>query len=161
MIQGIWFDMDGTIADLYGVEGWLEKLREEDVTPYQEARPLVDMRALENLLYAFDAMGVYVGVISWSAMDDSKEYRQAVRRAKRAWIRANCPILGKACHVVKYGTPKHRVTCNDRSGVLVDDNAEVREAWGGQTIAAKPDTLLRDLESLLWQVIQERTCAED
>ena len=27
------FDMDGTIADLYGVEGWLEMLRAEDETP--------------------------------------------------------------------------------------------------------------------------------
>ena len=26
----IWFDMDGTIADLYGVEDWLPKLRAYD-----------------------------------------------------------------------------------------------------------------------------------
>ena len=29
----IWFDMDGTIADLYGVEGWLEMLIAKDETP--------------------------------------------------------------------------------------------------------------------------------
>lgn len=28
------FDMDGTIADFFGVEGWLEMLHNEDTTPY-------------------------------------------------------------------------------------------------------------------------------
>ena len=30
----IWFDMDGTIANLYGVPGWLSYLQESDPTPY-------------------------------------------------------------------------------------------------------------------------------
>lgn len=34
----ICFDMDGTIADLYGVENWLDYLIAEDVKPYAEAR---------------------------------------------------------------------------------------------------------------------------
>ena len=29
----IWFDMDGTIANLYGVENWLPMLRAYDPTP--------------------------------------------------------------------------------------------------------------------------------
>ena len=37
MIKEIVFDMDGTIADLYGVENWLPKLRAYDPTPYQTA----------------------------------------------------------------------------------------------------------------------------
>ena len=35
------FDMDGTIADLYGVENWLDYLIAEDTTPYTEAEPLL------------------------------------------------------------------------------------------------------------------------
>ena len=46
----IYFDMDGTIADLYGVENWLPKLRAEDASPYAEATPLTDMENLQLLL---------------------------------------------------------------------------------------------------------------
>ena len=31
------FDMDGTIADLYGVNGWLEMLNAENPKPYEIA----------------------------------------------------------------------------------------------------------------------------
>ena len=47
----IWFDMDGTIADLYGVEGWLEMLMNEDATPYAIAKPLVNLSALARLMH--------------------------------------------------------------------------------------------------------------
>ena len=30
------FDMDGTIADFYGVDGWLDYLKAENTTPYEE-----------------------------------------------------------------------------------------------------------------------------
>lgn len=33
----ICFDMDGTIADLYAVPNWLDKLRAEDASPYADA----------------------------------------------------------------------------------------------------------------------------
>ena len=49
-MREIWFDMDGTIADLYGVENWLEMLRNEDATPYRNARPLVRLNVLARLL---------------------------------------------------------------------------------------------------------------
>ena len=37
MTNAIYFDMDGTIADLYGFDGWLDYLHAEDVKPYAEA----------------------------------------------------------------------------------------------------------------------------
>ena len=40
------FDMDGTLCDFYGVEGWLNCLMAEDVRPYVEARPFYDMFAM-------------------------------------------------------------------------------------------------------------------
>ena len=50
MERKIYFDMDGTIADLYGVENWLEMLINEDVTPYRVARPLIRMQSLARVL---------------------------------------------------------------------------------------------------------------
>ena len=35
----IWFDMDGTIADLYAVEDWLPKLRAHDARESRADRP--------------------------------------------------------------------------------------------------------------------------
>ena len=37
------FDMDGTIANLYGVENWLEDLRSFNPRPYIVAEPMYDM----------------------------------------------------------------------------------------------------------------------
>ena len=36
MVKAIYFDMDGTIADLYAVDGWLADLRSENVRPYRQ-----------------------------------------------------------------------------------------------------------------------------
>ena len=33
-MRTIWFDMDGTIANLYGVDNWLDKLHASDASPY-------------------------------------------------------------------------------------------------------------------------------
>ena len=38
MKKTIWFDLDGTIANLYGVDGWLPMLRAENPAPYGNAR---------------------------------------------------------------------------------------------------------------------------
>ena len=50
MTKAIYFDMDGTIANLYGVNGWLEMLINEDVTPYAKATPLVRLCTLARIL---------------------------------------------------------------------------------------------------------------
>ena len=47
----ICFDMDGTLADLYGVPDWLAKLRSFDPTPYKVAKPLLNMAVLARLLH--------------------------------------------------------------------------------------------------------------
>ena len=53
MTRAIYFDMDGTIANLYGVENWLDYLINEQTKPYREAKPLVEMELLVDLLEIF------------------------------------------------------------------------------------------------------------
>lgn len=36
MEKKIWFDMDGTIANLYGDPNWLEKIRAYDASPLRK-----------------------------------------------------------------------------------------------------------------------------
>ena len=49
-MKNIYFDMDGTIADLYGVENWLEYLRAENPAPYRAAAPMLDMEIFSIIL---------------------------------------------------------------------------------------------------------------
>ena len=49
MIKKICFDMDGTIANLYGVENWLAMLQSADPTPYEAAEPMLHLSTLARL----------------------------------------------------------------------------------------------------------------
>lgn len=146
----ICFDMDGTLADLYGVPNWLEKLRNEDPSPYREAEPLWDMNKLNAILINLINKGWEIRIISWLAKDSSEDYKQAVRLAKRAWlIKYHVPI--DLCHLVAYGTTK--ADCVRRaasSAILVDDDYRVRMGWHlGETINPLDGNLLDRLEELL------------
>ena len=120
----IYFDLDGTIADLYGFDGWLDCLQNEQTTPYTEAGLLVDGEQFRNFLAAGRAAGVLFGVISWCAKNASKDYRKAIRRARIDWLKKNNLLqCFSELHVVRYGTPKNRAAKN-RTGVLVDDELQ-------------------------------------
>ena len=123
------FDMDGTIADFYNVDGWLDCLMAEDTRPYREARPLYDMFALMEVLNELKNDGWRVAVTTWLAKDATREYDKAVRKAKLEWLeRFGFPY--DELHMVKYGTTK--ADCTRKLGghqILIDDNAKVRKGW--------------------------------
>ena len=146
-MEAIYFDMDGTIADLYGYDNWLEKLHAEDTTPYEECGVLVDIEELRRVLDEYINAGVTLGIISWGAMGGSREYCKRTRKAKIAWCEKYFPNVFTEYHVVKYGTPKHYVR-KIKDSILIDDNAEVRQAWKGETIDATKD-IIELLKNLL------------
>lgn len=144
----IYFDMDGTITDLYSVPNWLNKLTTSNVTPYREALPIGNPEELKSVLERLKKCGYHLGVVSWCAKGGSKEYNQATRKAKKAWLNKYYPNIFEEVHIVKYGTPKHRtVNC---SGILVDDSQDVRKAWGARSIDATDfQNILKNLKILL------------
>lgn len=148
----ICFDMDGTIANLYGVNGWLESLRAENPMPYVVAEPMWDMERLADVLDNLIAQGWEVRVISWLAKDASPEYNEAVRAAKIWWLNHYHFPYQKA-HLVAYGTTKANAIRNSAekgSAILVDDNAKVRKGWHmGETIDPADGNLIERLEALL------------
>lgn len=143
------FDMDGTIADLYGVDNWLADLRAENPRPYEMAKPLYDMNALKVIVSALQNMGWRVVVTTWLAKGASKEYNRLVREAKLAWLeKYNFPY--DEIHLVKYGTTK--ADCTRKLGgfqILVDDNEKIRKGWTlGSTINANENIVEKLLELL-------------
>ena len=73
------FDMDGTIADLYGVENWLPMIRAYDATPYREAKPLLNLSALARQLNAAQRKGAKLVIISWASKDPDPGLRRTPR----------------------------------------------------------------------------------
>lgn len=153
MIKEICFDMDGTLADLFGVEDWLDKIRAYDPTPYQTAEPLVDMAELACLLRSLKNSGVNVAVITWLSKEPNKQYDDEVRKAKRAWLKEyGFPFDTLRC--VAYGTPKHKIEeprlKEDEEALLFDDDARVRRDWNlGGTIDPTKVDILEVLKEIL------------
>ena len=129
MNKRIVFDMDGTIADFYSVENWLECLENSDTKPYKKARPLYNTDELNNILYQLKAQGYIIVITSWLSKGSSKEFNNATRKAKREWLdKVNFPY--DEIHLIKYGTTK--ANCTRKKGgyqILVDDNEQVRKGW--------------------------------
>lgn len=86
------FDMDGTIADLYGVENWLEYLIAENTFPYANAKPLLHLSALARKLNALQRNGYNLAVISWLSKSGTEEYNEAVTEVKLAWLRKHSTL---------------------------------------------------------------------
>ena len=124
MLKMICFDMDGTIADLYGVPNWLEMLRVYSPAPFAIANPLLDMRDLADLLYAIRARGVEIRVITWLSKETNDEYDKKVAETKREWLQSyGLPI--DHFHAIKYGATKadsvRKALPNGDTAILFDD----------------------------------------
>ena len=145
MNKAIYFDLDGTIADLYGVEGWLADLEAENVRPYAEAKPLLNLSLLARYIHKAQKMGYIVGVISWLSKSGSDAYNEAVTAVKREWLAKHLPsVEWDEIHIVKYGTPKS--TCRSCPGILFDDEQRNLDEWGaGAVIASNLLEILRNL----------------
>lgn len=146
MTTTIYFDLDGTLFDLYGVDNWLPKLRACDPSPYEDALPMQDFRVLARLLNKLQTAGYNIGVITWLSKESTPEYDEAVRRAKRKALAKRLPSVDwDEIHMVKYGTPKYAVARNP-FGILFDDEEKNRERWKGA--AFPPEEIFEVLKSL-------------
>lgn len=128
----IFFDLDGTLADLYNVEGWLDMLLASDALPYEIAKPLVRLSALARLLNNLQKRGYRIGIISWLSKGSSPEYDKDVTAAKKKWLKNHLKSADfDEINIISYGTPKEQFakTAND---VLFDDEAQNRTNWTGK-----------------------------
>lgn len=142
MTKALVFDMDGTIADLYKVNGWLEDIHNENVRPYVLANPIYNAEELNILIGILKQFGWKIIITTWLAKDATEEYNEKVRKAKIEWLAKNNFDYDEI-HLVKYGTTK--ANCTRKHGgfqILIDDNEKIRNGWTlGDTIDAKKDIL--------------------
>ena len=142
------FDMDGTIADLYAVEGWLNDLENHNPRPYKEAKPMVNMSLLSRYIRKAQAMGYNVNVVSWLSKSGNEAYNKAVTEAKLDWLKKHLrSVQFDNIVIVPYGTPKS--TCVGRSdmGILFDDEQKNRTEWRGAS--AEPSEIFEILKGLV------------
>ena len=126
------FDMDGTIADFYGVENWLDYLKAENTKPYEIAKPLVNFSVLARLLNRAKRNGHEIAVISWTSKNSNAKFDAAIAEAKKAWLAKHLPsVCWDEITIVPYGTPK-TLYCYDAKDVLFDDEAPNRLGWAGK-----------------------------
>ena len=158
-VRMIVWDMDGTMADLYGVDGWLEMLRNENPLPYEIAKPLWDMERLANIIRGLQAIGVEQRIVTWLSMDSSEEYKTETRRAKKEWLEQfDFPF--DHFHGVQYGATKadsvRKFLADDETAILIDDSARVRKGWHlGETVDPTEVNVIDFLETLLGSLIEE------
>jgi hypothetical protein len=132
MNKAIYFDMDGTIANLYGQEDWLDRLIAKDESPYANATVLVNMSLLARYLNKLKAIGYTVGVVSWLAKGSTKDYDKKVIKAKTEWLAKHLKSVEfDEINIVAYGTPKSTVV-SIANGILFDDEEPNRKEWKGK-----------------------------
>ena len=132
----IWLDMDGTLADLYGVENWLPMLRAYDPTPYEIAKPIPRMATLARMLNNRQRKGYRIAVITALSKESTADYDAAVMVAKMEWLAKHLPSVHfDELKFVPYTYVKN--DANRGSDILVDDEERHLTAWTGTAINAK------------------------
>ena len=128
----ICFDMGGTIANLYGVENWLEYLIAENVKPYAEAEVMLNMNSLARILNKLQKQGNEIVVVSWLSKCGSPEYDKAVTEAKKAWLKKHLgSVKFNEINIVRYGFNKNNF-CKSENDILFDDEEKNRNDWTGK-----------------------------
>lgn len=148
MIKEICFDLDGTIANFYGVKNWLEYLENFDTTPYEIAKPLINMNSLARAIHKVQTLGYSIKVISWTSKSGTDEYNERVAEVKRKWLAKHLGSVDFAeiC-IVPYGVAKSGFG----GGILFDDEERNRTEWenaNAENIACDVSEILATLRSL-------------
>lgn len=132
MTRAIYFDMDGVMVDLYGVEGWLDYLVDSNPYPYRVAKPLINMNLLARYLNRLQREGFHIGVVSWLSKNGTEEYNEEVTKTKRNWLETHLnSVHWDEINIIPYGTPKQTVV--SMSGILFDDEEQNRKNWIGES----------------------------
>lgn len=129
MSKKIYFDLDGTLYDLYSVENWLEKLQNEKENVFLEGRLLINYNEFMECINHLIECGYSFGVITWLPMQASPEYEEICRKEKIKWINEHLSFITEI-NIAPYGIPKQNcIQKRAKQMFLIDDNIEVCRMW--------------------------------
>ena len=129
MTTKIYFDLDGTVYDLYNVENWEPKLRAENADVFNEGNFIGDYTRFITVCTELVKKGVQFGVITWLPMQATEEYERECAEVKREWVKKFMPFVTEFT-AQTYGIPKQNAIIKRAKRMyLLDDNAEVCEIW--------------------------------
>ena len=144
IVRQINFDMDGTLCDFYGVEGWLDDLNNYDTRPYAIAKPLLNLSVLARYLNKLQSKGYTINIISWLSKTSTVDFDERVTRVKLEWLKKHLKsVKFDNITIISYGTPKQ----NFGKGILFDDETKNRDNWIG--LAYDEKNILEILKNLL------------
>lgn len=147
-MKAIYFDMDGTIANFYGVPNWLECLECGDIHPYKVAAPLVNMSLLARRLNILRTRGYHIGIVSWTSKTGTDEFNEATKMAKLEWLKKHLKsVTWDEIEIIPYGFPKQKAVLFANDGILFDDEERNRTDWTGT--AYDVNNILEILKGLL------------
>lgn len=151
-IKMICFDMDGTIANLYGIQGWKDHLNNENPLPYSNAKPMWNMKKLNRILFKLQARGIEIRIVTWLSKDSTEQFKETTRKAKIEWLK-KYRFPYDHFHGVQYGTTKadcvRKYLKENESAILIDDNDRVRLGWTlGETINPTTTNIIKALKKI-------------
>ena len=129
MSKKIYFDLDGTVYNLYSIENWLQYLEEENSNVFIMGEFMVDHKKFMDCITALTKRGYSFGVITWLPMRASAEFEEECRQQKIKWIKHFLPFVTEI-NCQSYGIPKQNAIQKKSSKMfLIDDNKEVCNTW--------------------------------
>lgn len=127
----VYFDLDGTLFDLYGKTNWLDFLENEKSGIFIEGNfmPNIEIGKLLELISKLLSYGVNFEVITWLPKQASKNYEEICEKEKRIWVEKNLPFI-KKINCQSYGIPKQKAINKKASRmILIDDNEDICRNW--------------------------------
>lgn len=136
----VYFDMDGTLADLYGVHDVFHRLDNNDASVYFEAAPIPKYT---TMLRDFKRMGYRVGIITAGSRfppntpeEVKAQMNIETEAAKIKWLeKYGLDGFIDTFQFIPYGVSKYDVA-EDKTGILVDDEDKVLRTWYSDRIKA-------------------------
>ena len=106
------------------------------------------MIALTNILIEAKAKGYGIGIITWLSKDATKEYKKAIKKAKKQWLTNYLGIEFDEAHFIQYGTRKDYVA-KDKKGIIFDDDKMVRLWWKGEAYNPTEKDIIETLQEII------------
>lgn len=143
----VFFDLDGTLANLYSVPNWLAFLEKENPWPYIDAKVMHNMSRLARALNELKKYNIKIGIISWLSKNSSDDYAIKVTEAKQWWLSNHLrSVKFDYQYIIPYGINKTQFKFND-DDILFDDEEKNRTDWGEKAYC--PDEIFTVLKQLV------------